>query len=63
MLPMVPREIGPLARMAEPPVNERRWMTPTNWRSSTVNSARSLFGTQMRGGRPRFRELFGFTGT
>jgi len=39
--PSVPSGIGPFTSRADPPVNERRWMIPTNFWSSTVKIALS----------------------
>jgi len=49
--PSVPSGIGPLTSRADPPVNERRWMIPTNFRSSTVKIAFCWWGTRILGGR------------
>jgi hypothetical protein len=61
--PMVPFEIGPLARTADPPVSESRWITPTNFDSSTEKIARSLFGTRIRGARAFLFGTFGLGAT
>src|SRR5262249_28932570 len=46
--------------MAEPPVTETRLRMPINFSLLTVNNARSLFGTRMRGGRWLFLGTYNF---